>query len=955
MTQGDNNQDPKVPADSHDNRLSEPYVPPRRPKGSSMKWYAIIAVLIVIIAAFGVLAFYHPVSSGSSASVVSAQSIATYDQPYNLTLKTNGAFQYVTVYWGDGHTTIFPYQGSSVIKLSHIYRSPGQYYIYYTVDFASSVFTGNMNLVNVDLSEASTALSQYESYGALSLQSSSSAPVVNNTMIFGPKVDLSFIVGYFTPPANSSYQVIGQTVNVYENGSQIASKDLQYLYNASDGSYFLPVSASTFNLTSLQQGYYVIQVKTYTASVNSTTGVTNSSEGIYDTSYYVDIPVFSKASLYVTPSTEQVFVRARDETGGYKTLDSAVAYDGPSLEIIRNVMATLVGYNGSSTTGFFPDLAAYLPSTTNGGINTNYHNYTVSVNSKVAGYSGSYSVEIKPYENYTFHIRSNATFQNGQSLTAWDVMYSMVRTLLFDNGEPGTPGWIQAQYLLPGYYYDTNTFWNITQNITVDNATNNITFHFQTPMSPSLVFEVLGQVAGMGTMDASWLEAHGGAITWNATGFNAYKAHGNAGDYVNYSVNNVMASGPYEIDYTVPASEVVLIANPNYNPPANSWAPRPSIKKVVIEYIGETSTRYLQLKSGYAQAAGIPTSDWYLVQGLQSSGAVKVYSFPTISIYFYNFNANINEAMLSTVVPSANIPSTFFDSIHVRRAFADAYNYTFFLNEQIGNAQYNTTFSNAYAGMLPNGMLYSQNISVLKNLTMLPGYSLNNARANFTDFVNDSLFKAMDLTVGSNGYILYNGKPLNIPIFIFSADPINAAGATTWGDNLQKVIPGLQFEVIPTPVPNMLGYLVPGSNPMPVYDMSWGPDYPYPTDYLGPMGYPGNSTDFPGPNAMTPYWFADKGSGNPVAGVGSMVAQAANMSTMRHLYDMGASNPSQGKFYFQKLNEMLINMTFYVYTNQVHNFWVMSSHVDPTDIYDYQENVMLGGDGFIMYNTLSYT
>jgi hypothetical protein len=32
-----------------------------------VKWYAIIAVLIVIIAAFGVLAFYHPVSTGSSA------------------------------------------------------------------------------------------------------------------------------------------------------------------------------------------------------------------------------------------------------------------------------------------------------------------------------------------------------------------------------------------------------------------------------------------------------------------------------------------------------------------------------------------------------------------------------------------------------------------------------------------------------------------------------------------------------------------------------------------------------------------------------------------------------------------------------------------------------------------------------------------------------------------------
>ncbi|MGC8608549.1 MAG: hypothetical protein ACP5UV_01620, partial [Thermoplasmata archaeon] len=56
---------------------SEPIVPPSSPKGSNVKWYAIIVVLVVIIAAFGVLAFYHPVTTGSSVSVVSAASIAT--------------------------------------------------------------------------------------------------------------------------------------------------------------------------------------------------------------------------------------------------------------------------------------------------------------------------------------------------------------------------------------------------------------------------------------------------------------------------------------------------------------------------------------------------------------------------------------------------------------------------------------------------------------------------------------------------------------------------------------------------------------------------------------------------------------------------------------------------------------------------------------------------------------
>ncbi len=1463
---------------------AEPIVPPRKPGSANVKWYAIIAVLIVIIAAFGVLAFYHPVSTGSSAQVVSAASIAQYNQPYNLTIKTNGAFQSITVYWGDGHTEVVPYSGTDTVHLSHTYLSPGSFYVYYVVNFGGSTYTSNMNLVAVQLTAASTVLNQNASYGDLAFVSASKSPLVNNSMLFAPGTNLSFLAGYFTPPANSNFEVVGQTINVYQNGTLVSTYSLPYYYDAASGAYKLPLSDAYFNLSNLASGYYELQVNTQTASlmssnnvptqvtnstsalymanknvtydnpvmseymygntpvyynqtvwlsyqagafvknyagsnvtyetaanvsymgtaslvntagltatylanemvnytkgtqvsipamtnvtagkganltlangtelmlpsgasitvntganltfltntsitttssaknatgasegplsatavgpmtkyavmnftapgtitfkaaanvsfadlsqvnftsgpkfmtlsalaatfadasnltypngtsvtypvggnivyndntvlyssgtslmfngtvsnmynagttvyypnptttvnytqsvtyqkgqdvvyqnspvsmqysantmvgihkgtqmllqtgttlgqnatssvqyqagttptfsnsanvtfskgsqlyatkgtsltvlaganltflnnenltftsgfasnatgvkygspayvgpdspngsfihfnetslvsfgdnanftlltpmtvnfsaspnqkltamnsvratfnkmssvaymagtdltfmslsnttftgesniaylnagtnvtylagttaslINSTisilrtysgisqpiyTGEINAAAGLYQTSYFVDIPVFTKAATYSAPVTGYTFTNAEAETGGYKTLDPAIAYDTVSFEVIMNTMATLVGYNGSTSSHFFAYLAAYLPSTSNGGINTNYHNYTVK-----DPWGTTYAVNITPAENYTFHIRSNATFQNGQPVTAWDVMYSMVRTLLFDAGSPGTPGWIQAQYLLPGNYYETNTFWNITQNITVDNATNNITFHFQEPMSSSLVFEILGQASGMGVIDPTWLAQHGGAITWNATGFQAYKAHANAGDYISYLVNNVMASGPYEIDYTVPASETVLVANPNYNPPGNGWAPKPKIQKVVIEYIGQTSTRYLQLKSGYAQTGGIPSSDWYEVQGLAKAGTVNVYSFPEISIFWYNFNANINTAMLSGIVSSANVPQTFFDSLHVRRAFADAYNYSYYLSWQIGNAEYNTTFANGYAGMLPDGMLgYQNNASLRANGTLVPSFNLAYAKANWTAFVDGGhgpLFTAMKLAIGPGGIVEYNGAPLNIPIFIFSADPVDEAGATTWGTYLQQVIPGLQFEVVPTPFPNLLGYQVQGSNPMPIYELGWAPDYPYPTDYMGPMADPVNSSTYPGPNDMTPYWFNVT---SPLAGKGSMLSQAANLTLMKEWYDLGSvnGNPTVALRYFHKLNEMLVNMTFYVYIEQEHGFWIMNSHVSGPSVINYQENVMLGGGADLLYDYLSYT
>ncbi len=932
--------------------------PPKKQGTSNAKWYAIIIVLVVIIAALGVFAFYHPtpkVPVGTTASIQSASTVAQYNTPYNISIKTNGMFNSIDLYWGDGAPQVIPYSGSDYVNVSHTYTSPGNFYVYYVVNYPTTTYTSNMELIPVGVSAASSALPATDSYGDIALQSASSSPLINGSWVYAPGTTLSLLLAYFTPPANSSYQVVSQTLTVSFNGSEVNSVVLPYYFNMSAGQYELPISSAIYNLT-LNTGYYQLEVTTYTAAVNASSGAVNTSMGVFDTAYYSDIPSFSTAKAYQAATTTFAFVNAEAETGGYKTLDPAVAYDTVSYEILLNTMATLVGYNGSSSSQFFPYLAAYLPSTTNGGINTNWANYTVHVNPAVAGYSGSYNVTIKPYENYTFHIRSNATFQDGSKVTAWDVAFSFIRDLLFDAGSPGTPGWINAQYLLPGNYYASNTFWNITQNITWNNATNNVTFHFQEPMAPSLVFEIMGFTSGVMILDASWVQAHGGGIGWNASDFAAYQAHGSAGDYISYLVNNVMASGPYTVDYTVPASEVVLTANPNYNPPAGGHEPRPAIKMVIIEYIGQESTRYLQLKSGYAYTAGIPSSDWYLVQGLERSGIVKVYPFPTISIFWYNLNANINETLLAKTFPSANVPQTFFDSIQVRRAFADAYNYPYYLAEQVGNAVYNTTFGTGYAGMLPNGMLGYQSNATLKAAGVsLPQYNLTYAEQNWTAFVHSAYFSAEGLSVGTGGTIMYNGAPLNIPISIFSADPVDVEGATTWGTNLATFITGASFPVEPEPFTTLLSWMVPGSNPAPIYELGWAPDYPYPTDYMGPMAYPSDVSTYPGPNGMFPSWFNN--SSNPVSSLPGMKIQYQNLTEMVNWYLNGSEtgNPTIALQNFHALNEMLVNMTFYVYLDQSSAFWIMNSHVTPSTIIDYQENVMMGGGGDLMYNYLTLT
>lgn len=1162
-------------------------VPPRKPSGNA-KWYAIIVVLLVVAAGFAVLAFYHPApGTGSTVTVKAADTTATIGQPFNLTLQTNGQWQSLQVFFGDGSSQFVPYTGSTTVTLSHTYTNPGNYYVYYVAKMGSTTVNNAQSLIPVKTTLGSVPATS--SVGLMTLESSASATAIANTSYaYNVGSNLSYVVGYFTPPANSNYQVYSQVVNEYMNGSLVKTFNIPYTWNQADQAYELANANAFLNFTNLSQGYYVFGLSTYTgalqsqvipstitnttmvnyaaadsATYNATanvtvfggkslpytlyslgyttgtnvsmlaktnvsymsatsvatplaasvsygaatevtfynganvtftketnftlahnvtvynmsshaatvynntttfhvlagaqlnftstadvtftseatlnfvkaatanytgsssspvkvdylsdltvqylanttlmytnsqttvtypdatsvattflmngptstsvyTGTLDTSSGTYNEVYYQDVAIFNNAKEFVSTAVASQFLNSELETGAYKTLDPAIEYDTVSNEILMNTMATLDVYQGSSNSTFAPFAASYLPTEANGGINTNYANWTVST-----PWGSTYTESVVPGQNYTFHIRSNATFQDGTSMTAWDVYYSMVRVLLFDAGSPGTPGWIIAQSMLPGDYYSTNTFFNITQNMTVDNATNNITFHFQSSLSPTFVFETIGY--DLYIVDANWMLDHataaapglswkGGANTlpWNQTGFTAYQAQANQGSYNNYFVNNVMSSGPYMISYIVPASQVVLVKNPNFNSP-NQWVPAAHIDKVILQYVGQPSTNYLLLSSGQAQAAGLPVSSWGQVNGLIQKGVVNNYGIPTLSIFWYNFNTQVNQTMLSGIVPQANMPFSLFTNYFARKAFAYAFNYTEAVTTQFGNPDFpSVPFASTYAGMLPAGMAYAQTVQDLNQTGVtngVPYFNLTLAKQNWKEAVNGtgsgyhnlgSLPGKLNYSNSANGFT-YNGKALNIPIFIFSADPASLAATTTWVSFLKEVIPGAQFEVLPTSFPVLLGYMYPGQNPMPIYELGWAPDYPYPSDYLGPMAYPSNSSTYPGPNSMTAWWIGGGNTTmhNPLGNA----SQAHNLTMMADWYNIATSTPNVNiaEQYFHMMNEMLINMTFYTYIFQQYQHVIISSKILPSSVTQYQLNIMVAGQAALKYSALQYS
>ncbi len=941
-------------------------MPPIGSSGSgNTKWIAIIIVLVVVIAGLAVAYAIKPSNTVSTSGLNEATGAvnAISGTSFNFQIGA-GNLQTLNASYGDGSGGIFNQNSTNtftvningvpytVATLSHNYTNIGSYLIYFTGNTTNGGTIGN-NLLPMP-AKVNVPLTSTQAGGFAQILSHYSTNTTSNAQIFeGAHANVALAFGFFTEPTNSTYAVFGQSYAVYKGVKQfIHTTPLNYKFNASACSYQLSNKNATVNLTDLSQGYYIVQINTETGIVNATTGVVSSPTS---TVTYLDFAIFANGNYHVASPAQATasgtFLNAEYEAGGFRTLDPALAYDTVSGEILANVYQTLTTYQGSNSSAYAPNLALRLPNLTNGGVNNNYHNYTQTVNSAIAGYSApSYAVKIAPGENYTFYINNNSEFQNGTAVTAWDVMYSFTRTLLF-TADPGAPGWIIAQYILPGNYYASMSFWNITQNMTVDNATNSITIHFQHPMPEALVYQIFF-ASGTYVTSATWLQQQGAGITWNAAGFSSYISEGLAANWNTKVQFSVDANGPYKIFSESQNSQVVLEANPHFTSP-NKWVLAPSIKFVDIEYISSSSTTYLLLSNGQAQAAGIPSSSWNLVQGLEKSGTVYAIGNPTLSLFWYNFNANVNITMAQQTVVNINMPSNLFVSLHARKAFAYAYNETQYLNTDVGNALYNTTFGQAYAGMLPQGMLGYQSISQLNNLTQgVPYFNLKMARADW----NITMSKdgaALGLSM-SGGNVMYNGKNLVIPLEIYQPDAVDFAGATSWGAYLAKVIPGASFPVVQLPFPTLLGNQVQNSNPMPVYLLGWAPDYPFPTDYLGPMALPVNASTYPGPNDFTPWWFGHNAS-DSLASSATGQSQAANLTEMINWYDLGAQSPSTttALTYFHKMNEMLVNMTFYVYIVQSYSWTVLSSKVNKQQAAEYQLNTMWVG-AYFMYNDFTY-
>jgi ABC-type transport system substrate-binding protein len=844
----------------------------------------IVVIIVIVIGAGAYLATQTSTSPVAQISLSPATLSATQGSPISYSVYSAASNGVVTINFGDGQSTT----GTSA---THTYANPGTYLVTSQETIGGSVVSSTDSAARSILITpvVNSTMAPFISIPVIAVNTTlnPTAPVVPvNTPVY-------FLGGYLFTPSDPN-------TNIYEYIWNFGNGDTQTVL--ADNTTFNPVT-NPVNITYSQPGIYPVSLTLVTENESNP-------QQIYSITTEYTIAVNSSSQPYTelvfsgNVPNPNVITTVFNVPGGPKSFDPQVDYDTVSAEVGINIIGTLLVYNESSTSTFLPMLATQIPTIDNGGINSNY-------------------------TQYTFTINSNLKFSNGNTITAYDVWYSMIRNLLFNGGAPGTPGWILNQYMIPSAGdclpivtsdNDTADFNAIINAVTYNNATDTVTFNLASSVNPTLFFYAIADASGAGILDAAWLQSVGAGITFTPAGFYAYQ---NQANQQNYNTNvqwNPVASGPYMIESYVPGQSITMIPNHGFTgvpgiPAVNNT--------IVIQWVKDPETAFnLFTQSGSADIVqGLPDSYFPSLEQQQAAGQTVIYQTPSLSNFFYVYNLNISSSLMqSQFGSSANVPSNYFENTYVREAFAYSFNYTNFLDELLGNLVYGENFGSGYAGAIINGLA---DYVPPNQLTGVPTYNLSYA----TQLMQES--GEYNLTV-------------NIPAVVESGDTTDFAAFQMWAAAVHQMDPNIVVTPVYEPWPIILGDLVDGANPMPLFTLGWSVDYPYPSDFINPMYQQGGT--YPSATAWDVNWLNATGYSNESA-------QYQQLNTWISQAN-AATNSTQAAQLYKQAEQQAINLYMYVYTYQANAFWVVKPYMtayNSGNTIQSEQNPMYGGGGMSLY------
>jgi peptide/nickel transport system substrate-binding protein len=525
--------------------------------------------------------------------------------------------------------------------------------------------------------------------------------------------------------------------------------------------------------------------------------------------------------------------------GDVSSLDPHLAYDIYSVEPIwPNVYETLITYSGSSLDKFQPMLATEVPSLTN---------HLISPDGLT----------------YTFPIRKGVHFHDGSVMTSDDVVYSIRRFLLQD--QAGGPAWLLLSPLLG---VDSTrddkgkiqvTFADVARAVSAKG--DDVVIHLKKPFAPFLTIIA----AWGGVMPRAWAAAHG---DWDGSQ-GAWQKYNNPKTEDRYAFDHMDGTGPFKLDHwDRQAKEVLLVRNDGY------WRTPAALQRVVIQSVAEFTARRLQLQQGDADLVVASLNQENQLRGLP--GTVIQDNLPQIAVQTLQFNVKINTEANpdagSGRLDGAGIPPDFFADIHVRRGFADAFDYAANLN-------------GAYAGkgVLPHGPIVQ---GLLGFDPTVPVYTTSREKA------------VAEFKEAMGGKVWDTGFKFTIPYT--AGNTARQVGAQIVKDTAEAINPKFQIAFRPVPSSTLNDLLFSHKGTM--YFLGWFADYPDPHDFAQPF------------LSANGYFPVRGGYRNPEAD--RLVDQA-----------VGTADPEKRKALYKQLSMIAYNDVPYLFLVQPVTYYAMRSWV----------------------------
>jgi oligopeptide transport system substrate-binding protein len=278
----------------------------------------------------------------------------------------------------------------------------------------------------------------------------------------------------------------------------------------------------------------------------------------------------------------------------FGTLDPAIADAETDTEISQNMFDGLVKFD--ENLNIVPDLATAVPTASADGL------------------------------NYTFTLRHDAKFSNGDLFTSKDVLYSWNRAAAMQGGYATNLSAIDGYSTVSG-----NTASGAALEALLEKNDPSVTLTGLTAPDPYTVKVKLATPAG-------WMMtalALGGSTGW-IVDQNAVKQ-----DFDNWWTNPATAigTGPYKMTARVPKQSVDFAAVPNW------WgSPKPTVTTVHLDVsVNDPSTAITKYEQGGYDAVGyggysnLPVADILRIQGTSNEKAQLLLQ-PKVRSYWVSFN-----------------------------------------------------------------------------------------------------------------------------------------------------------------------------------------------------------------------------------------------------------------------------------------------------------------------------